>query len=69
MYNVKGLVTRNTHMQYERSITSDMKDMAKVKVFVHVTDTDTDGRAMTYLLRLAKMYYPLLTMHVNQIRS
>ena len=31
-------------MQYESSITSGLKDMAKVKVFVHATDTD--GRAM-----------------------
>ena len=44
-------------MQYERSITSGLEVMAKVKVFVHATDTD--GRAMTlaprtYLSRLAK---------------
>ena len=43
-------------MQYESSITSGLKDMAKVKVFVHATDAD--GRAMTlapwqYLSRLA----------------
>ena len=47
----------NTHIQFESSITSDLKDMAKVKVFVHATDAD--GRAMTlapktYLSRLIK---------------
>ena len=31
--HVKGLVTRNTHMQYESPITSGLKVMAKVKVF------------------------------------
>ena len=46
-------------MQYERSITSGLEVMAKVKVFVQATDADTDGRAMTlapqtYLSRLAK---------------
>ena len=64
---MKGLVTRNTHMKYERSITSGLEVMAKVKVFVHATDadadadadTDADGRAMTlaprtYMSRLAK---------------
>ena len=33
LYQVKGLVTRNAHVQYESSITSDKKVMAKVKVF------------------------------------
>ena len=32
-------------MQYESSFTSGLKDMAKVKVFVHATDVE--GRAMT----------------------
>ena len=32
-YHVKGLVTRNTHVQYESPITSGKKVMAKVKVF------------------------------------
>ena len=46
-------------MQYESSITSGLEVMAKVKVFVHATDADADGRAMTlaprtYLSRLAK---------------
>ena len=51
-------------MQYERSITSGLEVMTKVKVFVHatdanaVTDAEADGRAMTlaprtYLSRLA----------------
>ena len=46
-------------MQYESPFTSGLKVMAKVKVFVHATDTDADGRAMTlaprtYLFPLAK---------------
>ena len=52
-------------MKYERSITSGLEVMAKVKVFVHATcadadaDADTDGRAMTlaprtYMSRLAE---------------
>ena len=32
-YHVKGLVTRNTPVQYESPITSGKKVMAKVKVF------------------------------------
>ena len=32
-YHVKGLVTRNTHVQYERPISSCKKVMPKVKVF------------------------------------
>ena len=32
-YRVKGLVTRNTHVQYESPITSGLKVMVKVKVF------------------------------------
>ena len=54
-------------MKYERSITSGLEVMAKVKVFVHATDVDADadadadGRAMTlaprtYMSRLAKMH-------------
>ena len=36
-------------MQYESPITSGLKVMAKVKVFVYAADagTDADGRAMT----------------------
>ena len=50
-------------MGYERSITSGLEVMAKVKVFVHSTDADADtdagGRAMTlaprtYMSQLAK---------------
>ena len=43
---MKGLVTRNTHVQYESPITSSKKVMAKVKVFVHAhtpTRTPTPG--------------------------
>ena len=32
-YNMKALVTNNTHVQYESSITSGKKVMTKVKVF------------------------------------
>ena len=51
-----------TYMKCERSITSGLEVMAKVKVFVHATnadaDADGDGRAMTlaprtYMSRLA----------------
>ena len=38
-------------MQYESPISSGLKVIAKVKVFVHATDADTDadadGRAVT----------------------
>ena len=50
---MKGLVTRNKHVQYESPISSDKKVMAKVKVFVHASnadadeDADMDTRAMT----------------------
>ena len=55
-------------MKYERSITSGLEVMAKVKVFVHAAnadadaDADADGRAMTlaprtYMSRLAKKVY------------
>ena len=42
MYHVKGLVTRNTHVHYESSISSGKKAMAKVKVFVHASNADAD---------------------------
>ena len=51
-YHVKGLVTRNTHVQIETptSISSGNKVMAKVKVFVFAhTHTDADTRAMTFV--------------------
>ena len=46
---VKGLVTRNTHLQYESPTSSGLKVMAKVKVFVYAANADTnaDTRAMT----------------------
>ena len=50
---MKGLVTRNTHVQYESSIFIGLEVMAKVKVFVYAAnadadaDADADGRAMT----------------------
>ena len=56
---MKGLVIRNTHVKYESPVTSGLKVMAKVKVFVHTTNADADSRAMTiaprtYLSWLAK---------------
>ena len=46
-YQVKGLFTRNMHVQYESPNTSGLKVMTKVKVFVHAANADTDTRAMT----------------------
>ena len=46
-YQVKGLVTRNTHVQYDIPICNGWKVMAKVKVFVYTTNADADTRAMT----------------------
>ena len=48
-YHVKGLVIRNTHVQYESPISYSKKVMAKVKVFVHASneDANTDTMAMT----------------------
>ena len=52
-YHVKGLVTRNIHVQYKSPISSGKKVMAKVQVFVHASnadaeaDADADTRAMT----------------------
>ena len=56
---MKGLATRNTHMQYENFVTSGLKDVAKVKVFAHAIAADANGSALTlaprtYLSRLAK---------------
>ena len=38
-YHVKGLVTRNTHVQYESPISSGFKVMSQVKVFSKVGQT------------------------------
>ena len=78
---MKGIATRNTHVQYESPITSGLKVMAKVKVFVNTSHTnpDADSRAMTlapqtYLSGLAKYsslhaiqntYIPLLSVRVS----
>ena len=43
---MKGIVTTNTHVQYEIPTSSGLKVMAKVKVFVHAANADADGRAM-----------------------
>ena len=46
-YHVKSLVNRNTHMQYESPISSGLKVMAKVKIFVHAANAgDADARAI-----------------------
>ena len=50
-YHVKGLVTKNTHVQYESPITSGKKVMAKVKVFSKVGQT---SRSMS---RGQKLWY------------
>ena len=36
---MKDLVTRDTHVQYESFLTSGLKVIAKVKVFVHASHT------------------------------
>ena len=50
-HQVKGLVTRNTRVQYESSISSGLKVMTKDKVFVYASHADIgvdeDARAMT----------------------
>ena len=64
-------------MKYERSITSGLEVMAKVKVFVHATDADADadGRAMTlapraYMCRLAKKCTSILKyIHIEMVCS
>ena len=66
-------------MKYERSTTSGLEVMAKVKVFVHATDADADAddRALTaprtYMSRLAKNQYILfsctITGTLNDIKS
>ena len=48
---MKGLVTRNTHVQYESSTTSGKKIMAKVKVFSKV------GQTSMSRLQGQKLYY------------
>ena len=56
---MKGLITLNTHVQYESPITSGLKVTAKVKVSVHALHADARCRDITlaprkYLSRLAK---------------
>ena len=48
--HVKGLVTRNTHVQYESPVTSGKKVMAKVKVFVHASNADVDADTSIMIL-------------------
>ena len=47
MVPVKGLVTRNTHVQYESSISSGKKVMAKVKVFQKKVKLQGQGHEVT----------------------
>ena len=47
LYQVRGLVVRNTHVKYESPTSDGLKVMTNVKVFVHATDADADTRAMT----------------------
>ena len=42
---MKGLLIRNTYVQYKSPITTGKKVMAKVKVFVHAIDADADADA------------------------
>ena len=42
-YQVKGLVTRNTHVQYESPISSGKKVMTKVKVFQKLVKLQGQG--------------------------
>ena len=44
-------------MQYESPITSGLKVMAKVKVFIHATDADTDADADARAMILAPRTY------------
>ena len=56
---MKGLVTKNTHVHYESPITSGLKVMAMVKVFVHASHADTDAEADGKAMTLApKTYVP-----------
>ena len=50
---MKGLDTRNTHVQYESPISSGKKVMAKVEVFVHASNADADADADTRAMTLA----------------
>ena len=50
-YHVKGFVTRNTHVQYESPISSDIKVTAKVKVFSKLGQTSrsrSQGKTLWY---------------------
>ena len=47
LYHVKGLVTRNTHLQYEESLTSSgLKVMAKIKVFQKYVKLQGQGKKL-----------------------
>ena len=38
---------KNTHVKYKSSICNGLNVMAKVKVFVHESNAETNARAMT----------------------
>ena len=56
-YHVKGIVTRNTHVQYESSITSGKKVMAKVKVFVHAHTLDIRPCSLKSIIHWVRSYH------------
>ena len=49
-YQVKGLVTRNTNVQYESPTSSSLKVMDKVKVFVNAANADTGAMTSKKLM-------------------
>ena len=50
-YHVKGLVTMNTHVQYENPISSGLKVMTKVKVFQKQATNQGHGKKQWYLVK------------------
>ena len=68
-YHVKGLVTSNTHVQYESFISSSYKVMAKIKVFVHAShaDADADANADARAMTLAPRTYVLPCLKLREI--
>ena len=64
-YHMKGLVTRNAHVQYESPISSGLKVMAKVKVFVHATDVASSQATV-----FESVFYSLHTVAaLSEVRS
>ena len=53
-HHVKGLVTMNTHVQYQSPITSEKKGLAKIKVFSKVGQTSrsrSPGQKLWYHMK------------------